>query len=658
MKGLGTVTAIVFAVSGGGALAQEDAATVAAKFGALETVAHASISPDGKRIAFISTDTRGSVVLVGDLVTGGDPRRVMGLPGREGRITNCSWTADTRIVCRAYYVLRDATGLVSATRLYAVDADAKNLVELTARTSGRARGVQYNGGRIIDLLAEGQPGSVMMTRQFLANDTTGSNIGSAKSGMGVEMVDTLTLKRTIVEQPRPDSFGYLTDGQGTIRVMGATARTTSGYLRGDDTFYFRKPGERTWEKLSVHKEDGTGFLPLAVDSARNLAIGLDQDGPYRALYSMALDGSGTRTKLLGKPGYDIDSLLTIGRNRRVIGASYASERRETEYFDPEIETLSARLQKALPGAPAVDIVDASADEQRLLLVASSDTAPGQYYVFDKAKRALEEVLPVRPELEGVKLGTMKPITFQAADGTKIPGYLTLPVGTTGKNLPAIVMPHGGPSARDEWGFDWLAQFFAARGFAVLQPNYRGSSGYGSEFFQNNGFQSWRTAIGDVNDAGRWLLSEGIAAPDKLAIVGWSYGGYAALQSAVLDPALYKAIVAVAPVVDLAKLKADAMDYINGPIVARFVGDGPHVREGSPAQNVANIKAPVLMFSGDRDLNVDVSHARMMQDRLKAAGKPVTYVEFPGLDHQLHEAAARTRVLAESDAFLRRSLALP
>jgi dipeptidyl aminopeptidase/acylaminoacyl peptidase len=159
-------------------------------------------------------------------------------------------------------------------------------------------------------------------------------------------------------------------------------------------------------------------------------------------------------------------------------------------------------------------------------------------------------MPERPDLADYKLAPVKAITYKAADGTDIPAYLTLPPGSDGKNIPAIVMPHGGPASRDEWGFDWLSQFFAHQGYAVLQPNFRGSSGYGEAWFQKNGYQSWKTAIGDVNDAGRWLSAQGIAAPGKLAIVGWSYGGYAALQSAVLDPDLFKAIVAVAPVTDL------------------------------------------------------------------------------------------------------------
>src|SRR5690606_3892901 len=219
--------------------------------------------------------------------------------------------------------------------------------------------------------------------------------------------------------------------------------------------------------------------------------------------------------------------------RRVVGASYATEKREIAYFDDELKRLADQFHRVLPGEPLVEVVGASADERQLLLIASSDVDPGMVYLFDKNTRELSELMPLRNQLAGREMGQMRPVAFPAADGTMIPGYLTLPPGMAeGTNLPAIVLPHGGPSARDEWGFDWLVQFFAARGYAVLQPNFRGSTGYGSAWFGRNGFQAWRTAIGDVNDAGRWLVSEGIADPAKLAIVGWSYGGYAALQSQV------------------------------------------------------------------------------------------------------------------------------
>jgi dipeptidyl aminopeptidase/acylaminoacyl peptidase len=259
-------------------------------------------------------------------------------------------------------------------------------------------------------------------------------------------------------------------------------------------------------------------------------------------------------------------------------------------------------------------------------------------------------------LAGVKLGEVKPVSYPAADGTMIPGYLTLPPGSDGKNLPTIVMPHGGPSARDEWGFDWLSQFFVNRGYAVLQPNFRGSSGYGESWFQDNGFKSWKTAVGDVNDAGRWLVSQGIADPSRLAIVGWSYGGYAALQSAVLSPDLFKGIVAVAPVTDLETLRSEYRYMASRRLAEDFIGTGPHIVEGSPARNVDRFTAPVLMFHGDRDLNVDIGESRLMESKLKAAGKRVDFIAYKGLDHYLNDSDVRTAMLTRMDEFLRASFA--
>jgi dipeptidyl aminopeptidase/acylaminoacyl peptidase len=270
---------------------------------------------------------------------------------------------------------------------------------------------------------------------------------------------------------------------------------------------------------------------------------------------------------------------------------------------------------------------------------------------------LRPLIEERPELGGLKLAEVKPVTYKAADGTMIPGYLTLPPTGAAQNLPAIVLPHGGPGARDEWGFDWLAQFFASRGYAVLQPNFRGSTGYGEAWFQENGFKSWKTAIGDVNDAGRWLTAQGIAAPGKLAIVGWSYGGYAALQSQVLDPDLFKAVVAVAPVTDLDALREEYRNFTSFTIVDSYIGHGAHVKDGSPAQNAERVKAPVLMFHGEVDDNVHVAQSRAMLGKLRSSGRTAELITYPGLDHQLDDSKARSDMLARIDGFLRASLKL-
>jgi len=261
-------------------------------------------------------------------------------------------------------------------------------------------------------------------------------------------------------------------------------------------------------------------------------------------------------------------------------------------------------------------------------------------------------------LEGVKLAAVTPITYPASDGTSVPGYITYPVGKeNAKGLPAIVLPHGGPGARDEWGFNWLAQYFAARGFVVLQPNFRGSSGYGDDWYETNGFRSWPTAIGDVLDAGRWLIAQGIADPGKLAVVGWSYGGYAALQSAVTDPGVFKAVVAIAPVTDLNDLVEQSRNFTNHALMQSFVGDSGTLHAGSPAENADKIKVPVLLFHGALDFNVAIGESRRMDDSLQRAGVKHELVTWDDLDHQLDDSGARADMLRKSDAFLRQALGM-
>ena len=221
--------------------------------------------------------------------------------------------------------------------------------------------------------------------------------------------------------------------------------------------------------------------------------------------------------------------------------------------------------------------------------------------------SIARVLLAQPDVDvddAVRIGRMPRVI-----GTMIPGYLTLPAGSNGKNSTAIVMPHGGPATRDEWGFDWLVQSYAARRYAVLQPHNRGSP------------------------------------------------GHAALQSGVLDAGLVKAIVAIARVTDLEHRRAENRDYSRFPLVDRQIGNWPHVSEGTPARNTARIRAPVLLFYGSTDRGISIAQSRTMAGKLRDAGKQVELVEFNGLDRQLADSSVHTTMLDRSDAILRKTLAL-
>lgn len=641
-------------------LMAQDAATVARLFGAREGISQISLSPDGSRVAMIvPAGSRGSALMIADPSKGGDPVAIMRTSGDPERLVNCQWATTERLACRAFVTTRNSNLIEGYTRLFAIDADGKNFKLVTARTNERSLYFHGNGGQILDLTGDGK-GNVLFARQYVPESSIDRVVQNNDEGLGVEKVDLKSLQRRPLERARRDAVEYITDGIGTVRIMGVRPTAATGYSSNVINYFYRRPVSREWEplgKLELLGSHFKGFNPYAVDPKLNVAFGFDDYNGRQALWRIALDGSLKREVVLANSRVDVDNLIQIGRHKRVVGASFITDYRRPEFFDPELASLSKALGKALPKQPIVSFTDASTDENKLLMYAGSDTNPGSYYLFDKTNRKLAEVLPVRGDLANTPLAEMKPVSFPAADGTMIPGYLTLPAGSNGKNLPAIVMPHGGPSARDEWGFDWWAQFFAVRGFAVLQPNFRGSSGYGADWFVDNGFRSWRTAIGDVNDAGRWLLKQGIAREGKLAVVGWSYGGYAALQSGVVAPDLYKAIIAVAPVTDLMQFKQDFLDTSNYPLVQKMIGEGPHVREGSPAQNAAAIRAPVLMFHGDLDLNVRIEESRLMDRSLRNAGKSVALFEYKGLAHSLEDSAVRADILEKSDTFLRKSLEL-
>jgi dipeptidyl aminopeptidase/acylaminoacyl peptidase len=638
------------------ALAQEAADEAATRFGTRAGVLDISLSPSGSRIAFVAAGPEhAEVVNVIDFAGEATVKPVLVNSEKITDIDWCEWASDTRLLCQVSGMSGgEGSVLVPFDRLIALDADGGNVKMISQRDSSRALGINQFGGDVLAFDVAENPDTILMTRNFIPETTIGSRVASDRNGLGVELVDTANARRQIREQPDDATVRYVADEQGRVRIKMQADSGPGGMLTGKFRYFYRKPDSNTWAPLGPITIDGTTvetMVPSAVDSARNVAIGFVTKGGYDAVAEVALDGSNAGKLLMARGDVDVDALIRIGRRNRVVGASYATEKRQIAYFDPALAKLAADLGKALPDQPLVDIVGASADEQILLLIASSDTQPGMVYLFDRKARSLEPVLPLRSKLEGVAMGKMRPVTYPARDGTVIPAYLTLPPGSEGKGLPAIVLPHGGPAARDEWGFDWLVQYFAAKGYAVLQPNYRGSSGYGEAWYGRNGFKAWDVAIGDVNDAGRWLVSEGIAAPGRLAIVGWSYGGYAALQSQVLDPALFKAVAAIAPVTDLGFLAEDARAYTNFRIVRDYVGEGPHVAAGSPRRHAERFAAPVALFHGTRDLNVDVRHSQAMARALKDAGKPVLYREYPDLQHGLDDSRVRSEMLADIGRFL-------
>lgn len=626
----------------------------AAAFGAREAVSSPALSPDGSSVLYVTPGPGPkSYALISNLDTG-KSSVVTGASGQDF-LRWCNYSAPDRAVCRITAATDRGGYLLGFARLFALNLDGSDPKPLGQSDSKYDEYIRQYDGAILDW-RNSEDGSVLMEREYIPEaGKIGSNIVRKKEGLGVDLVDTKSLRATPVEPPKDSTSGYMTDGRGTVRIMEVTEAQHDSTMTGRVKYFYRTPGSRDWKTLAEFTDYLEQIQPLAVDADINSVYVLKKENGRKALYAIKLDGSLAETLVAKNAKVDIDDVIRLGDGLRVIGYTFVDDKRHRVYFDPEYKALSESLSRALPKLPLVDFVDATKDGRKLLIFAGSDDDPGRFYLYDRETKHLNEAMLERPQLEGRTLAKMNTVTITAADGAQIPAYLTLPPGSSGKNLPAVILPHGGPSYRDEWQFDWLVQFLAARGYAVLQPQYRGSAGYGDTWLNENGFQNWQTSMSDIASSAKWLAAQGIANAEKLAIVGWSYGGYAALMEAETDPSLYKAVVAIAPVTDLQLLKQDHAWYTNARIVEQFVGSGPHIEAGSPLRHADQIAAPVLLIHGGMDQNVRVWHSQKMIAALKNAGQPSEYLEYKDLDHQLRDSGVRAEFLTRIGQLLDRMI---
>lgn len=296
----------------------------------------------------------------------------------------------------------------------------------------------------------------------------------------------------------------------------------------------------------------------------------------------------------------------------------------------------------------------------MLFLVSGSSAAGDYYLLDRKRNVADRIAQSRPDIAPEDIGQVLTIEYKARDGLTIPAILTMPTNRQAANLPLIVMPHGGPESYDFVGFDWLAQFFASRGYLVLQPNFRGSTGFGVSF-RDAGRGEWGGKMqDDITDGVNALIKSGRADPQRICIVGASYGGYAALAGGAFTPELYKCVAAIAPVADLPRMLIDERDEYGADhwlldYWKDLIGDPKAERSKleriSPVNYAGKFTAPVLLIHGKDDLTVPISQSERMERALKSAGKEVEFIRLKGEDHHLSKSETRLATLQALDAFV-------
>jgi dipeptidyl aminopeptidase/acylaminoacyl peptidase len=472
-----------------------------------------------------------------------------------------------------------------------------------------------------------------------------------EGGSGVDELQLGSFKVSHVVSAAAGEQDFLTDGHGAIRFRGISELNQFGKLTGKQKWSYLRAGSEEWQGLPDLGED---FQPLAVDRRTDSLFYLKPLDGRQALYSIKLDGTNVSTLIAKNDKVDIDGVLRFGAGRDVAGYTYTDDREHLVYTDPAARSLAGALSRAIPDLPLINIAAHDKAYRKLLIHASADVDPGVYYLLDQSTKKMDIVLESNKLIDRSLLAPMRQVDVPMSDGKSIPAYVTRSASTGAGPQPVVILPHGGPTARDSWGFDWLTQFLAARGYVVVQPNYRGSGGYGKDFLGDNAFKQWKLVMSDIHDTSDWLVRQGIADPNRMAIMGWSYGGYAALQSSSMDPR-YKAVVAIAPVTSFRKLRGQMAGFTNEDLSLKEIGKGDQLQEGSPINRAGSIKAPVLLVHGTLDGNVDYEQSKAMQAALNKAGNPAQLMTFKGLDHQLADSEARSEMLTAIGQLLEKTI---
>ncbi len=446
-----------------------------------------------------------------------------------------------------------------------------------------------------------------------------------------------------------------TDNKGEVRfAMGSDVDNVR------KLFYRPKPGAE-WELIRSEGTDGLFERPIGFSRDDSVAYFIAEraQGPD-AIVAYDVGQWDKPRELLRDAAVDPAGIIYANNSREPVGARFMSGRVRTEFFDPD--SADARLQKSLEAAFAgqgVSVTSQTSDGRLALVEVWSDTSPADYYLFDtvakKAAHVVSRAQWIDPELMAEK----KPVVIQSRDGLPLHGYLTLPRGSSGKNLPTIVHPHGGPfDVRDDWGFDPGVQMLADAGYAVLQVNFRGSGGYGRAF-ENAGARQWGRAMqDDVTDATRWAIEQGYADPARICIYGASYGAYASLMGVAREPGLYKCAAGYIGVYDLPTMHTDGDIQERGSgetFLNEWVGPREQLAAVSPNRMADKIKVPVFLAAGGEDERAPIQHTEMMERALKQAGVPVEALYYRDEGHGFYKEEHRREFYTRLLAFFSKSL---
>ena len=596
-------------------------------FAALPDISKPILSPDGGRLVGRSTKDGSTSLIIIDTER---PEAVAKhIPLGKPTVASIRWAGNKRLLLQARLTRSFGDTEVPFLRLVAIDADTGHTRLLDPKSKG------FFAGNVLYVDPNGNWALV-------------SSQNDAFSYPSVKRVDLTTGETAIVEKQRDRVWRWYADDKGIVRAGIA-------FDGPRWTIWYR---DRPEEKLrairgKLRTDDDSTVDRLIFRGNRSWVLSNDRTGRF-GLYNYDVKTGVIGDPVFEHPEVDVDDVYYHPATGDVSAVKYQDDRMRLFWLDSKMKGLQAKLDQAIQNAVNLP-VGWSDDENRVLVWSASASDPGRYFLLDRKKGQMRPVVESYPDIDPDQLAAVKPIRYQARDGLALRGYLTFPRGREPKALPLIVFPHGGPFARDDWTYDPVVQFLANRGYAVLQPEFRGSTGFGKDFVSKGYGEIGKKMQDDLDDGIDWLLKEGQVDAKRVCIMGFSYGGYAAMWGAIRNPERYRCAASWAGPSDLnAMMRYDRQLFSASRYFQEWrkrFPTGSELDDVSPIKFADRLKVPLFIAHGEDDDTVPAKQSHKMVEALTKAGAPVTSAFFKDSKHDFGSSKDLESWLKSLEAFL-------
>lgn len=628
-------------------IAQNSPPVTTAAFGQLPFMQSPDLSPDGRWVAMQLVHNGETHMAVLDVVTPNAKPTIIASAGEyrevgDRTVAGWQWVGNDNLVV-TLASREDAFGQrVDLTRLFAYNLKTKKTIPLAWEGAlGSASRVLHTDHDAGVFLLERQTNRYGTERWFRPE---------------VVRVNVSTGKFETVVRPNPVVNSWYADGNGVVRAGTGYDRDT-----GRVQVIYRSSPDGAFDTI-YNKADkdfsGSTIIPrIFLDEPDAAIVTTNVDG-FQKVYKANLKTMNLGKPLFEVPGYDVGELVANEKGNKLIGVSATETGERYHWMDPDWRTVQQFLDETF-GKGAAQVVSRDRADKRLIIQVGGPNQAGAYHLYDTATGDFARLGWRHAQLRDQKLNSVSTIRYRASDGETVPAVLTMPRHRKGKNLPLVILTHGGPfGVRDSERFDSWAQAVAELGYVVIQPNYRGSGGYGTAWLKKGRSDGFGLRMqDDLNDAITHLAAEGIVDPKRVCMMGWSYGGYASARAAQRDPDKYRCTIAGAGVYDLVLMKRYDVSYL-GNFGSNYLAKGAaDLNSVSPAQNTSGRWSPIMIVHGERDQRVPVEQARTLVSRLRASGKKLgvdyEYVEQSKNTHNLPYNDVRVEWLTSAEKWLQR-----